>query len=99
MTFYLLEALGCESKGNPKDREGGRLAMPRIQIPVRGMQCVSCERTVQAALTEIEGVRDAEADHRVGRVRVSFDPEQVDEQRLRAGIEQAGYEPVAEELG
>ena len=73
--------------------------MSRIEIPVEGMRCEGCERTVQAALTRIEGVRDAKADHQAGRVRVSFDPERVDEPRLRAQIEQAGYDPVAEEVG
>jgi copper chaperone CopZ len=73
--------------------------MSRIEIPVEGMLCEGCERTVQAALTRIEGVRDAKADHQAKRVRVSFDPERVDEQRLRAQIEQAGYQPVAEEVG
>ncbi len=70
--------------------------MSRIEIPVGGMRCEGCERTVQATLMQVEGVRDAKADHRAGRVRVSFDPEQVDEQRVRAQIERAGYEPVAE---
>jgi copper chaperone CopZ len=70
--------------------------MTRIQIPVQGMRCEGCERTVQASLTKVDGVRDAKADHQAGRVQVSFDPERVDEQRLRAQIEEAGYPPVKE---
>lgn len=66
--------------------------MSRIEIPVKGMACESCERTVQAALTGLDGVRNAVADHELARVRVSFDRERVDEQRLRAVIAQAGFE-------
>jgi len=69
--------------------------MTRIEIAVKGMTCGGCERSVQAALSGLEGVTDAQADHTAERVRVSFDPEQVDEQRLREQIEQAGYQPTA----
>lgn len=69
--------------------------MARVEIPVQGMGCGGCERTVQAALGQLEGVRGAEVDHTAARVRVSFDPDQVDEQRLRTRIEDAGYRPTA----
>lgn len=69
--------------------------MARIEIPVQGMTCSGCERRVQAALAEMEGVSDAQADHTAGRVRVSFDSEHVDERRLRTQIEEAGYRPTA----
>ncbi len=67
--------------------------MPRIEIPVEGMSCEGCERTVQSALGNLGGVRTADADHRARRVRVSFDAEQVDEERLREAIAGAGYQP------
>lgn len=70
--------------------------MTRIDIPVQGMHCEGCERAVRASLTQLDGVRDAKAAHQAGRVRVSFDPERVDEQRLRAQIEEAGYTPSEE---
>jgi copper chaperone len=69
--------------------------MTRVEIPVQGMSCGGCERAVQAALSQLEGVSSAEADHTAGRVRVSYDPGQVDEQRLRTQIEDAGYQPAA----
>lgn len=69
--------------------------MARVEIPVQGMTCGGCERSVQAALGQLEGVSGAEADHTTGRVRVSFDSEQIDEERLRTQIEEAGYQPTA----
>ena len=71
--------------------------MARIEIPVRGMRCGGCERALQVVLGELEGVQEATADHRARRVRVSFDPERVDEQRLRQQIERAGFRPVAKD--
>lgn len=69
--------------------------MARVEIPVQGMTCGGCERSVQAALSQLEGVSGAEADRNAGRVRVSFDAEQVNEQRLRTQIEEAGFQPIA----
>ena len=69
--------------------------MARVEIPVQGMTCGGCERSVQAALSQLEGVSGAEADHTAGRVRISFDAEQVDEQRLRNQIEETGFQPTA----
>ena len=71
--------------------------MSRIEIPVEGMRCESCERTVQAALTRIDGVRDVSADHLAKRVRVSFDPACVNAESLRAQIKDAGFKPVTKE--
>ena len=43
--------------------------MTRREIPVEGMHCEACERAVESALSLLEGVREANADHRAGRVR------------------------------
>ena len=65
----------------------------RIEIPVEGMRCESCERTVGNALERLDGVSAANADHLAKRVRVSFDPDRVAERRLREQITEAGFEP------
>lgn len=67
----------------------------KLEIPVEGMRCEGCARTLQLALEQLDGVRDATADFERARVQVRFDPARVDEQRLRARIQEAGYEPVA----
>jgi copper chaperone CopZ len=60
------------------------------------MACESCERTIEAALTRLEGVRDVDADHEAARVRVTFDSGHTDEQRLRAAIGRAGFDATPE---
>lgn len=72
--------------------------MAQIEIAVQGMRCEGCERTLRHSLDQLEGVRRVRADHEAGRVRVSFDPERMDERRLRARIEQAGYRPLIGEI-
>ncbi len=73
--------------------------MTRLEIPVEGMHCAGCARTLSLVLQRVDGVRDAGVDLATSRARVSFDPERVDEQRLRETIEACGYTPVAEGVG
>ena len=72
--------------------------MRRLEIPVEGMHCDGCARTLQVVLERLDGVRVAKADFASSRVRVSFDPDRVDAEQLRAQIERAGYQPLVEEL-
>lgn len=69
--------------------------MARIALTVKGMTCDGCERRVSSALTRLDGVREAKADHHAERVSVRYDPERVGEDALREQIEQAGYEVSA----
>jgi copper chaperone CopZ len=47
----------------------------RRTITVEGMNCTGCEQKVTNALTTIDGVRRAEADHDTGEVEVVVDDE------------------------
>lgn len=67
--------------------------MARLEIPVEGMRCTGCERTLSSALERVDGVRRVDADHAAARVKLSFDSDVVGEERLRHEIEQTGYEP------
>lgn len=59
-------------------------------IPVDGMTCGGCEQSVQSALTGLDGVHSATADHTLGSVQVRFD-DTIAEDTIRDQIRQAGY--------
>jgi copper chaperone len=61
-------------------------------VQVRGMTCEGCEERIVSALKRLDGVRDADADHRRREVRVRFDPDRVTRLAVRERIEFAGYE-------
>ncbi len=69
--------------------------MTKTAIPVKGMHCEGCERTLELALTRLKGVRQAKPDRVAERLIVHYDPKQVSEQRLREQIELCGYEVAA----
>jgi copper chaperone len=61
-------------------------------LRVGGMTCQGCARSVTRVLQGLEGVASAEVSLDAAQAKVTFDPAQVDLARLKAAIEQAGYE-------
>lgn len=61
-------------------------------LEVRGMDCSGCENRVKTAVTRLEGVIKADADHNAGRVEVRFDHDRVSEDDIKERIRAAGYE-------
>jgi len=67
--------------------------MKKMTLRVGNMTCAGCEATIRKALLHLDGIEDAWADHKTGRVWL-----QVDESRFRIAevdqaIRQLGYEP------
>jgi copper chaperone len=61
-----------------------------VTLQVEGMSCSGCEHRIGNTLRRVEGVREAEADHITGRVRVRVGPG-VGSETLAAKIIAAGY--------
>lgn len=66
--------------------------MTKIEIPVKGMHCPGCERTLEIALARLDGVRQAKADRHAEHVIVHYDADELDERALRERIALSGYE-------
>ena len=76
-----------------KARMGGASAAPRtLTLPVDGMTCGHCKATVESALRGIPGVARAEANVSANRVQVVLESPGPSMERIRAAIEQAGYQ-------
>lgn len=72
-------------------------SLETVELPVQGMDCAGCTRTVQQALTKLPGVAAANVLLGAERAVVHLDPSQVDRATLRRAIEGVGYtvpEPV-----
>jgi copper chaperone len=66
----------------------------RHTYTVSGMTCAHCVRSVTEEITAIDGVTDVAVDLPTGSVAVTSD-RPLDETRVRAAVEEAGYELVA----
>ena len=68
--------------------------MTQQQFYIEGMTCSACERTVENALSRLEGISAVHADRRRGQLKVRYDVPCTEETIIRA-VEKAGY-PVTE---
>ena len=62
------------------------------QLEIEGMHCASCVSAVEKSLKNIEGVGEASVNLATESATVEFDPSQVDVERLRKAVSDAGYE-------
>jgi Cu+-exporting ATPase len=63
----------------------------KLDLPVTGITCAGCVRTITGALQALEGVQSAEVNFATRRASVEFDPESISRDKVVAAIEAAGY--------
>ncbi|RXT15279.1 copper ion binding protein [Ammoniphilus sp. CFH 90114] len=66
--------------------------MVDIVLHVKGMSCDHCVKAVEEALGSLPGVERALVDLAEGEVHVRYDADIVDPIRMKAAVEEAGYE-------
>lgn len=65
--------------------------MDHITIPVEGMTCGGCVKSVERALSHQSGVSAAKASLEAKQVKVDFDGAQVSRDQLEQTIRKAGF--------
>lgn len=65
--------------------------MKEQSYKVTGMTCSACSAAVQRTVSKMEGVSQAEVNLATETLRVSFDENNVDFNKLQAAVERAGY--------
>jgi copper chaperone CopZ len=66
-----------------------------VTLPVAGMTCGNCARSVERKLTGTLGVSSAHVNLEAGSATVEFDPSRTAVPKLIAAIEQLGYQVPA----
>ena len=62
---------------------------------VSEIHCASCENTIRTALSRLPGVALVVPSAERNDVKVSFDDTQVAEDKVRATLEEVGFEPIS----
>jgi len=75
---------------------GGAPGARKVSLPVTGMTCAACARTIQATLEDTGGVRQADVNFATGRATVVFDPGTVGLEGLVEAIRDVGYDVLEE---
>ncbi len=60
-------------------------------IPIVGLDCEDCAKTLASGLRKVTGVSDAQVSAAAGSARISFEPERIDRAELVKQIEAHGY--------
>ncbi|MBU0532877.1 sulfite exporter TauE/SafE family protein [Candidatus Micrarchaeota archaeon] len=63
----------------------------KIKLKTKGMECYSCEQSIEAALREVEGVIGVKSDYVTESTTIEYDESKVDENTIRKKIESKGY--------
>ena len=63
--------------------------MLKMRIPIEGMSCAGCVRSVERALSQVEGVHVETVE--VGAAVVTYDPSLADDNVIIRTIERAGF--------
>ena len=66
--------------------------METITLKVNGMTCQGCVRSVTKALQGVDGVASVEVSLEQAEAKVSYNPREVSVERLKAAVDDAGYE-------
>lgn len=61
-------------------------------IQVEGMSCEHCKNAVSGALSNLDGVSQADVNLEAGTVEVNYDDAKVDDAAMTEAIEDQGYD-------
>ncbi|HEY8425940.1 MAG TPA: copper ion binding protein [Limnochordales bacterium] len=62
---------------------------------VPGISCEHCRRAITESVRRLSGIASVEVDLDAKKVAVTFDPSSTEADRIRAAIEDAGYDVVS----
>lgn len=68
--------------------------LERATLVAPDISCGHCVATVNQAVGELDGVQQVEASEKSKQVLVTFDPQRVSLEQIRATLDDAGYPPA-----
>ncbi len=76
---------------NPETSDSDQQEYSKIELPVKGMTCASCEMHIESSLKKISGVHSVKASYSEGNAKIEYDPAKVNRDRLVTAINETGY--------
>jgi Cu+-exporting ATPase len=69
-----------------------------LNLIVKGMSCASCVGRIERVLKKDAGILEASINLATEKAKINYDPTKLDEQKIRAIIEKAGYSASLDEV-
>jgi Cu+-exporting ATPase len=73
-------------------------AKEKISIPITGMTCISCAKTIESSIKKVKGVSKANINFAAEKAYVEYNPKLAKKELVEKAVEEAGYH-VAKEKG
>jgi Cu+-exporting ATPase len=70
---------------------GYDVATAKVELPITGMTCANCVRTVERALSKVDGVVEANVNLATERATIEYVPSVVNLEALKEAVRGAGY--------
>ena len=67
--------------------------MSELELNVEGMHCGGCENRVKAAIREIKGVKNVEANYQTGKVKI-VSKKDIDLEEVKSVIERLDFKVI-----
>jgi copper chaperone CopZ len=78
----------AESSGNYRN----------LTLKVSGMHCEGCSHSIEKSLSKVSNVRSVKADFDNAEVRLEFNQDKVELEKIRRAIRKAGFIPGVEQI-
>src|SRR3989344_5366 len=66
--------------------------MPKLQVPIRGMHCRSCEIMIEEQLKELPGVKQVSVNLKTGKADLEYEGNPPPKEAIAGAVDKAGYE-------
>lgn len=67
------------------------MAIETLQLPIQGMTCDNCARSVERALAAVPGVLKVRVDRQGAQAHVEYDPEFAKRDAMAAAVRDLGF--------
>jgi Cu+-exporting ATPase len=99
---YYFCSMNCKDKfeGKKKEvkpaQEAPSKGKEKVSIPVTGMTCVSCAKTIENSMKKVKGISEANINFAAEKAYVEYDPKLAKKEDFEKAIEDAGYHVAKE---
>jgi Cu+-exporting ATPase len=88
---YDPELVSMEQVEQAVKESGYDVARDELTLTIGGMHCATCAMTIQDALKDVPGVKDARVNFALGKATVDYDASVATESQLKTAVEESGY--------
>jgi len=70
------------------------MASKKVDLPIKGMSCVSCAQTIEKNLKKKKGVHAANVNFASEKAYVDFNPQVISNKDLIEAVREVGYDVI-----